>query len=87
VRQWAPFTVKDDTFSGEINNEPRPGPVRLVRLGETITFDQLEIVDWMHMDGDKMKGNYTACARLKSACKQGGRRVQEMLQETLRSRL
>jgi uncharacterized protein YegJ (DUF2314 family) len=63
-----PFTSKDGTFSGEINNKPRL--VRSVTLGQTITFGQSEIVDWMYMDGDKMKGNYTACALLKSASKQ-----------------
>jgi uncharacterized protein YegJ (DUF2314 family) len=63
-----PFTAKDGTFSGQINNRPRS--VRSVQLGQTITFDQSEIVDWMYMDGDKMKGNYTACALLKSASKQ-----------------
>lgn len=63
-----PFTPKDDTFSGEINNRPRL--VHSVKLGQTITFDRSEIVDWMYMDGNKMKGNYTACALLKSASKQ-----------------
>jgi uncharacterized protein YegJ (DUF2314 family) len=62
-----PFTTKDGTFSGAINNRPRS--VRSVKLGQTITFDQSEIVDWMYMDGEKMKGNYTACALLKSAGK------------------
>lgn len=63
-----PFTAKDGTFSGEINNRPRS--VHSVKLGQTITFDQSEIVDWMYMDGGKMKGNYTACALLKSASQQ-----------------
>jgi uncharacterized protein YegJ (DUF2314 family) len=62
-----PFTDKDGRFSGAINNTPRE--VHSVKLGETITFDQSEIVDWMYTDGDKMKGNYTACALLKSASK------------------
>jgi uncharacterized protein YegJ (DUF2314 family) len=62
-----PFTVKDGTFSGAINNQPRS--VHSVKLGQTITFDQSEIVDWMYLDGEKMKGNYTACALLKSASK------------------
>lgn len=62
-----PFTTKDGAFSGEINNTPRL--VHSVKLGQTITFDKSEIVDWMYLDGDKMKGNYTACALLKSASK------------------
>ncbi len=64
----APFTNKDGIFSGAINNKPRS--VHSVKLGETITFDQSEIVDWMYLDGGKMKGNYTACALLTSASKQ-----------------
>jgi uncharacterized protein YegJ (DUF2314 family) len=64
----APFTNNNGAFSGAINNTPRS--VRSVKLGQTITFSQAEIVDWMYMDGDKMKGNYTACALLKSASKQ-----------------
>jgi uncharacterized protein YegJ (DUF2314 family) len=63
-----PFTTKDDSFSGEINNRPRL--VHSVKLGQAITFNKSEIVDWMYMDGNKMKGNYTACALLKSASKQ-----------------
>ena len=62
-----PFTTKDGAFSGEINNTPRL--VHSVKLGQTITFDKSEIVDWMYLDGDNMKGNYTACALLKSASK------------------
>jgi uncharacterized protein YegJ (DUF2314 family) len=63
-----PFTSKDDEYSGAINNTPRA--VRSVKLGQTITFHQSDIVDWMYMDGQAMKGNYTACALLKSASKQ-----------------
>ncbi len=63
-----PFTIKDGTFSGELNNRPRA--VHSVKFGQTITFGQSEIVDWMYMDGETMKGNYTACALLKSASKQ-----------------
>jgi uncharacterized protein YegJ (DUF2314 family) len=60
-----PFTNSDGKFSGRINN--RPDTVHTVKLGQIITFRQSEIVDWMYMDGDTMKGNYTACALLKSA--------------------
>jgi uncharacterized protein YegJ (DUF2314 family) len=63
----APFTDTNGEFSGAINNTPRE--VHGVKLGQTITFHQSEIVDWMYMDGQAMKGNYTACALLKSASK------------------
>jgi uncharacterized protein YegJ (DUF2314 family) len=62
-----PFTSKDGQFSGAINNTPRS--VHSVQRGQTITFSQAEIVDWMYIDSAKMKGNYTACALLKSASK------------------
>jgi uncharacterized protein YegJ (DUF2314 family) len=62
-----PFTNDNGKFSGRINN--KPDMIRNVKLGQIITFDQAEIVDWMYMDGDKMRGNYTACALLKSAPK------------------
>ena len=63
-----PFTDENGRFSGRINN--KPDLIRSVKLGQTITFERSEIVDWMYLDGDKMKGNYTACALLKSASRQ-----------------
>jgi len=61
----SPFNNSNGRFSGVINNTPRM--VHNVRMGQTITFSEYDIVDWMYMDGGKMKGNYTACALLKSA--------------------
>jgi uncharacterized protein YegJ (DUF2314 family) len=58
-----PFERKDGQFSGAINNRPRS--VRNVSFGQTITFAENEIVDWMYMDDGKMKGSYTTCAILK----------------------
>ena len=63
-----PFSSSDGEFSGAINNMPRA--VHGVKLGRTIAFHQSDIVDWMYMDNNAMKGNYTACALLKSASKQ-----------------
>jgi uncharacterized protein YegJ (DUF2314 family) len=62
-----PFTNDNGRFSGRINNKPEM--VHAVRMGQLISFSRDEIVDWMYMDGGKMKGNYTACALLKSAPK------------------
>ena len=62
-----PFTDDNGQFSGVINNTPRM--IHSVKMGQTITFDRSDIVDWMYLDGGKMKGNYTACALLKSASK------------------
>lgn len=58
-----PFTEQDGRFSGRINNTPRT--VKTVKFGESITFSEGEIVDWLYLDAGQMKGNYTACALLK----------------------
>ena len=60
-----PFT--NTQFSGEINNTPRV--VHSVKLGQTITFAQSDIVDWLYIENGMMRGNYTACALLISAPK------------------
>lgn len=62
-----PFKNDNGRFSGRINNKPEL--VHTVKMGQLIAFGRDEIVDWMYMDGGEMKGNYTACALLKSAPK------------------
>ena len=62
-----PFSNDNGQFSGRINNKPEM--VHTVKMGPLIHFGRDEIVDWMYMDGGEMKGNYTACALLKSAPK------------------
>jgi len=62
-----PFTNNGSQFSGEINNTPRV--VHSVKLGQTIAFAQSDIVDWLYIENGMMRGNYTACALLKSAPK------------------
>ena len=57
------FQSKDGSFTGRINNTPRL--VKTVTFGESFTFSEGEIVDWLYLDAGKMKGNYTACALLK----------------------
>lgn len=63
----APFSSNAGQFSGEINNTPRI--VHSVKMGQRITFAQSDIVDWLYIEKGMMKGNYTACAMLKSAPK------------------
>jgi uncharacterized protein YegJ (DUF2314 family) len=60
-----PFANDNGRFSGRINN--KPDLIHSVKLGQTITFELSEIVDWMYQDRGKMKGNYTACVLLRSA--------------------
>jgi uncharacterized protein YegJ (DUF2314 family) len=62
-----PFSNSGTQFSGEIDNTPRV--VHSVKMGQSITFAQSDIVDWLYIENGMMKGNYTACALLKSAPK------------------
>jgi len=50
-------------FSGRIDNTPRD--VSNVVEGQVIEFRQEDIVDWMYLDGRRMKGNFTLCALMK----------------------
>jgi uncharacterized protein YegJ (DUF2314 family) len=59
----APFQQDKDGFTGEINNTPQL--VKKVKLGQKITFQENEIVDWLYADGGRMIGNFTACVLLK----------------------
>ena len=77
-----PFSNSGAQFSGEIDNTPRV--VHSVKMGQSITFAQSDIVDWLYIENGMMKGNYTACALLKSALEKRGRRVQENRRTQLR---
>jgi uncharacterized protein YegJ (DUF2314 family) len=57
------YEKEEGIFIGVINNEPRL--VSNVRFGQPYTFEKNAIVDWVYMEGEKMKGNYTACALLR----------------------
>jgi uncharacterized protein YegJ (DUF2314 family) len=59
----SPFKEKDGAFVGTINNTPRS--VRNVKLGQVISFQSSDIVDWLYRENGKMVGNYTACVLLK----------------------
>jgi uncharacterized protein YegJ (DUF2314 family) len=60
-----PFAQVDGRFIGQINNAPHT--VANLKMGDTVSFVENEIVDWIYMDGGTMKGNYSARAILKSA--------------------
>ena len=53
------FTRANGRFSGKIDNEPELA--KNVKLGDTITFGEDQIVDWLYLENDRMRGNYTAC--------------------------
>jgi uncharacterized protein YegJ (DUF2314 family) len=59
----SPFRERNRQFTGQINNTPRL--VKTVKNGQTITFAEHEIVDWLYREDGRMHGNYTACAILK----------------------
>jgi uncharacterized protein YegJ (DUF2314 family) len=60
-----PFAHIEKRFVGQINNTPRSAVG--LKMGDTITFTEPEIVDWMYMDRGRMLGNYSARAMLRSA--------------------
>ena len=60
-----PFDHAGKYFYGRLNNTPRA--LGHVKIGDQISFTEIEIVDWMYMDNGAMKGNYSARAMLKSA--------------------
>jgi uncharacterized protein YegJ (DUF2314 family) len=55
----SPFSRANGRFSGRIDNKAEL--VDNVKLGDTISFGEDEIVDWLYVDSGPMKGNYTAC--------------------------
>lgn len=59
----APFEQRKNQFVGRIDNTPQL--VKKVKYGQTITFREDEIVDWLYQDSGSMRGNCTACAMLK----------------------
>jgi uncharacterized protein YegJ (DUF2314 family) len=59
----SPFVAKDGRYSGTIDNDP--DTVKTIKLGDTISFDEREIVDWLYLDGGRLKGNFTMCVMLK----------------------
>lgn len=58
------FQFEGPRYSGRIGNTPRWA--MWLKEGSTITFAESEIVDWMYLDGGKMKGNFTFCALMKN---------------------
>jgi uncharacterized protein YegJ (DUF2314 family) len=54
-----PFTHANGRFSGKIDNEPELA--KNVKLGDTITFDEDEIVDWLYLEDRHLRGNFTGC--------------------------
>jgi uncharacterized protein YegJ (DUF2314 family) len=62
-----PFVKDGDRFSGRLRNDVESIP--RLKYGDVIAFDQKDIIDWMYVEGGKMKGNFTACALLKAGTK------------------
>jgi uncharacterized protein YegJ (DUF2314 family) len=57
------FAPRGNKYTGRISNTPRSA--KQVRFGQVIEFSEAEIVDWLYVEGGKMRGNFTACAMLK----------------------
>jgi uncharacterized protein YegJ (DUF2314 family) len=54
---------KNGRFSGTLDNDP--DTVTTIKFGDTISFDEREIVDWLYLDGRRLKGNFTLCVLLR----------------------
>ena len=57
------FKQDDGHYSGRIDNTPRWAT--WLKEGAVISFSEIEIVDWMYLDGGAMRGNFTFCALMK----------------------
>lgn len=58
----APFRRNGERFIGTLNNTPRL--VMPHRKGDELPFTRDEIVDWTYFEGNRMRGNFTACPLL-----------------------
>jgi len=58
------FAPQGEAFTGTLDNEPRL--VRKYKMGERITFQRAQVVDWAYTErrNGRMMGNFTACALL-----------------------
>ena len=57
------FKEHDGKFFGRLDNTPQL--IKTVKFGQTITFAERDIVDWLYMDNGRMQGNFTLCVLLK----------------------
>jgi uncharacterized protein YegJ (DUF2314 family) len=79
----SPFEPRGGKYTGRINNTPRT--VTTVKFGQIVEFAEDEIVDWLYTEGDKMLGNFTACALLKHEPPRSGRGFEKRRRIELRS--
>lgn len=54
-------------FNARISNTPEE--IHNVSDGQVIAFTKADIFDWMYMENNKMKGNFSACPALMAASK------------------
>lgn len=58
---WAKLLRREDRrVVARIDNTPRW--TNKFHEGQTITFSEAQIVDWLYVDGDRLRGNFTSCA-------------------------
>jgi len=58
---------REKQMLGEIRNTPRHA--KNVKYGQRILFAEKDISDWTYLAGNRMMGNFTACAMLKRETK------------------
>jgi len=58
---WAKLLRRENgRVVAQIDNTPRW--TTRFHEGQTITFSEAHIIDWLYVDGDRLKGNFTSCA-------------------------
>ena len=78
---WASLLRRENgRVSGKIDNTPRW--TTEFRRGQIIDFSETEIIDWVYIDGDRMKGNFTSCAINKMTSTAEARAMQERFRMT-----
>jgi uncharacterized protein YegJ (DUF2314 family) len=58
---WARLLKREDgRVAARIDNTPRW--TTRFHEGQTIRFNEAAIIDWLYVDGERMRGNFTSCA-------------------------
>ncbi len=66
---------KGDQIVGTIDNTPVD--TQAYRKGQQVVFPETAVVDWAYREGDRMRGNYTACALTSKFSAKERRRFEE----------
>jgi uncharacterized protein YegJ (DUF2314 family) len=63
-----PFEKRENGYVGRLRNDVQS--TGSLKVGDTVSFGEGDIIDWSYLDDGKMKGNFTACALLEARPKE-----------------